>query len=90
MLIGQLFLNKLRKEHPGWSTAHKQEWGPFLLEYMFHNAAAMWKKEHQRHSWGLQAEMAEAMTPEHPFVWTLLGSVDSEILKVAEQVYGGM
>ena len=25
----------------GWSTAHKQEWGLFLLEHMIHNVAAM-------------------------------------------------
>ena len=33
-------------------------------------------------------ELAES-APEHPSVWTLLGSPDAEILKVAEQVYWG-
>ena len=32
--------------------------------------------------------MAE-LAPEHPSMWTLLGSPDEEILKVAEQVYRG-
>ena len=86
-LRGQLFLNEIRREHLGWSTIHKQEWGLFLLEHMLHNAASMRRKEHQRHSQALQASKVAA--PEHLFVWTLLGSMDSEILKVAEQVYRG-
>ena len=69
-LRGQLFLNKLRQEHPGWSTAHKQEWGLFLLAHLLHIAASMRRKEHQMYSWALQAEMAKVMTPEHPSMQT--------------------
>ena len=88
-LRGQLFLNVLRQECPGWSTAHKQEWDLFLLEHLLNNAASMRRKECQRCSQTLQAEMAEVMAPEHPSVWTLLGSMDAEILKIAKQVYQG-
>ena len=86
---GQLFLNELRRKHLGWSTACKHEWDLFLLECMLHNVAAMWRKEHQWCSWAPQVETAEATAPEYPLVWTLLGSLDSEILKVIEQVYRG-
>ena len=40
-LRGQMFLNELKREHLGWSTAQKQDWGLFLLEHMLHNVAAM-------------------------------------------------
>ena len=40
------------------------------------------------HSQGSQPEPAE-LVPEHPPVWTLVGSPDAEILRVAEQVYWG-
>ena len=56
---------------------------------MLHTVAAMWRKKCQRHSQTPQVEMAEVTTPEHPSMQTLLGSLDSKILKVAEQVYGG-
>ena len=56
---------------------------------MLHNVAAMLRKECQRHSQGSQLEMTE-LAPEHLFMQTLLGSPDSVILKVAEQVYGGV
>ena len=42
----QIFLDKLRIEHPGWTTTHRQEWGLFLLEHLLHNAAFVKKKEH--------------------------------------------
>ena len=84
-LQGQLFLDEIRREHPGWSTTHKQELGLFLLECMLHNAASMWSKEHQRCSQALQP--TKVTTPEHPFMMTILGSPDAEILKVSEQVY---
>ena len=42
---GQLYLERLRRDHPGWSTACHQEWGLFLLECLLHNAAAMQRKE---------------------------------------------
>ena len=87
-LQSQVFLNELRREHLGWSITQKQEWGLFLLECMLHNGVTIWKEECQRHSRGLQSEMAESV-PEHPSVQTLLGSCDTEILKVAEQVYQG-
>ena len=42
---GQLFLDEIRREHLGWSTACKQEWGLFLLYCMIHNTASMQRKE---------------------------------------------
>ena len=53
--------------------------GPFSLEVCALQCSFMQRKEHQRHSL--------VMTPEHPSVQTHLGSMDSEILKVAEQGY---
>ena len=44
-LRGHLFLDELRREHPGWKTIWHQEWGPFLLEHLFHNAAAVQRRE---------------------------------------------
>ena len=84
---GQLFLNELWQEHLGWSTAHKQVWGLFLLEHMLHSTASMRRKEWQRHSQALQ--VAKVMAPEHPPICTLLGSMDAELLKIAKQVYLG-
>ena len=78
----------MRKEHPGWNTACKQEWNLFLLEQMFHNAATMQHKEHQRCWLGLSLELTEA-APEHPSMWTLVGSKDSDLLQIAEQIYKG-
>ena len=52
---------------------------------MLHNAASMLRKEHQRYSHALQA--AKVMASEHPSVRTLLGSLDADILKVAEHIY---
>ena len=83
-----LFLNELHREHLDWSTTWKQELGLFLLDCMLHNLAAMQNKECQRCSQGSESETAES-APEHPSMWTLLGSPDAEILKVAEQVYRG-
>ena len=40
-LYSQLFSDKLHREHLGYSTAQKQEWGLFLLEYMLHYTATM-------------------------------------------------
>ena len=59
-----------------------------MLECLLHNVAAMEKKEHPRHSQGPEPETAE-LAPEHPSMWTLLGSPDKEILEVVEQVYRG-
>ena len=86
-LCSQLFLDEIRREHLGWSATHKQEWGLFLLKSMLHNAASMWRKEHWRHSQALQPTQVTA--PEHPSMGTLLGSLNTEILKVAEQVQRG-
>ena len=88
-LWGQMFLNELKREQPGWTTVHKQEWRLFLLEHLLHNVASMKKKEHQRCSQRLQVEAAEEMAPEHPSMWTLIVATDEAILQVAEQVYWG-
>ena len=73
-----------QREHLGWSTAQKQEWGLFLLECILHNVATMWRKEYQRCSWG--SKMAES-APEHPSMWTILGSPWFRDPKVEEHVY---
>ena len=78
----------MRKECQGWNTTCRQEWNLFLLEWMGHNTAAMWCKEHQRCSQGLPLEPTET-APEHPSVQTLIGSHDSELLQVMEQIYKG-
>ena len=83
-LRGQLFLNEFKKRTSGLEYHPKQEWRLFLL----HNMATMGRKEHQRFFQGSQSEMAE-LAPEHPSMWTLFKSPDSEILKVAEQGYRG-
>ena len=77
-----LFLIKFQREHLGWSTTQKQEWGLFLWEWMLHNVASLQRKECWRCFWGLQLELAKS-APEHPSVQTLLGSPDSEILRGA-------
>ena len=81
-LWSQMFLNKLHREHLGWSISQKQEWGLFLLKCMLHNVTAMQRKVHQRCSLGSESEMAKS-APELPSLQTLLGSPDAEILKVA-------
>ena len=87
-LQSQLFLDEMKKEHPIWNTAHRQEWSLFLLEQMFHNAADMQHKEHQRYSQGFPLEPPETAL-EHPSIWTLIGSSNSDLLWVAEQIYKG-
>ena len=84
-LQGQLYLSELRWEHLGWNTIQKQEWGLFLWEHLLHNAASMRRKKCQWCSWKLQAEMAKVMAPEYPSFWTLLGSMDVDILKITEK-----
>ena len=85
-LLSQLFLDKLKKECPGWNTTCRQEWNLFLLEWMFHNAAAMQHKRHQRHSHRLPLEPSEAVL-EHPSMQTLVGSRDTDLLQVTEWIY---
>ena len=89
----QVFLDELRKEHPGWRLIQHQEWRLFLLEHLFHNAATIWNKEQQQHAQRCphshQTAKAEEMAPEQPSVRSLLGSTDEEILVIAEKVYWG-
>ena len=61
---------------------------PVLLEWMFHNAAAMQHREHQSCTWGLPLEPTETAT-QHPSVQTVVGSRDSNLLQVIEQIYKG-
>ena len=88
-LQSQLFLDKMKKEHPGWNTACRQEWNLFLLEWMFHNATTMWPKVHQRcyHRFPLWEPSVTAI--EHPSMQTLVGSRNADFLQVAEQIYKG-
>ena len=65
ILRSQIFLDELRREHPGWTTTQRQEWG-LLLEHLFHYAAFMKKKEHQKHSQRSQGEETKEEAPEHP------------------------
>ena len=73
-LRSQIFLNELRREHLGWTTTYRQEWGLFLLEYMLHYVASMKKKEYQRHSQRSQKGETKEEAPEHPSVRALLGA----------------
>ena len=88
-LGSQIFHDKLIREHPGRTTAHRQEWVLFLLECLLHNAASMRKKEHQRCSQRSHAEEAEEVAPEHPFMRTLISATDDAIIQVAEQLHEG-
>ena len=88
-LRSQIFLNKLRREHPAWTTAHRQEWVLFILEHLLHNAASMKKKEHWRHSWRSQAEETKEVAPECPLIKTLKGATDDTIIQLVKQVYWG-
>ena len=88
ILWGQLFLDELHREHMGWTTTQKQEWGLFMLECLLHNTATMQRTECHRCSQGTELETAK-LAPEHPSMWTLLGSPNEEILEVVEQVYRG-
>ena len=53
---------------------------------MFHNVVTMQHTEHLRFSRGPLSE-TEEIAPEHPSVQALVGSQDSDILKVVEQIY---
>ena len=88
-LQSQNFLNELKRECPGCTTAHRQEWGLFLLECLLHNVASMRRKEYWRCSQRLSVEAAKEMALEHPSMRTLIGATDDTILQVAEQVYQG-
>ena len=85
-LWSQLFLDEMKKEHPGRNATCRQEWNLFLLERMFHNATTMWHKELQRHPCRFPLEPSET-TWEHPSMWTLIGSKDANLLQVTEQIY---
>ena len=62
-------------------------WSLFLLEHLLDNTASMRRKEQQMCFQALQVETTKATAPEHPSVYTLLGSMDTDILNDAEQVY---
>ena len=64
-LRSHIFLNELWREHPGWTIAHRQEWGLFLLEWPLHYVAFMKKKEHWRHSQRSWGEETEEQAPDH-------------------------
>ena len=49
-LQGQHYLDELKREHLGWRTTCHQEWGLFLLDNLLHNAAAMQRREQERHT----------------------------------------
>ena len=86
----QIFLDELKREHPGWITTNRQEWRLFLLEHLLHNVTSMREKEHQRCSQRQQAEEAKEAAPENPSVRTLIGAIDDAIFQVAEHVYQGV
>ena len=78
----------MKKEHPGQDATCRQELNLFLLERMFHNATTIWHKELQRYPCGIPLEPSETAL-EDPSVWTLVGSEDSDLLQIAEQIYKG-
>ena len=86
----QLFLDELQKEFPRWKVIWHLEWRLFLLEWLFHKVATMRKREMQQylqrclHSH--QSMTAEETAPVNPFVRSLLGSTNDEVLEVAEEV----
>ena len=92
-LVWQLFLDELRKEHPGWRLILHEEWRLFLLECLFHNATTMRNKEWQQHAQRCptltKPPWMKETAPEQPSVRNLLWSMDEEILEIAEQVYLG-
>ena len=75
----------MKKECPGRDPTYRQEWNIFLSERMFHNAT-MRHKELQRNPCGIPLELSET-TLEHSSVWTLVGSEDSDLLQITEQIY---
>ena len=87
-LKSQLFLGEMKKECLGQNTTHKQEWNLFLLEWMFHNATAMWCKECQRHPCRISLEPPDTAL-EHPGVQFLVESRDANLLQLAEWIYKG-
>ena len=88
----QLFLDELRKINSNWSVAHRQEWGLFLLEHLFHTTASMRWRERQWQRYQCTCshhlEIAKKMAPIHPSLRNLLGSSEEEILKITEEVTG--
>ena len=61
---------QLRREHLGLKTILCQEWRLFLLERLFHNAAAMHRKNNSSTCKGAptpqQIDVAKEMAAEHP------------------------
>ena len=55
---------------------------------MFRNATTMWHKELQRCPCGIPLEPLE-IALENSSVQTLVGSKDTNLLQVAEQIYNG-
>ena len=50
----------------------------------------MWRREQQcDNDAPYQATVAEDMAPKQPSVWVLLGSIDKDILGMAEDIYCG-
>ena len=83
-----LYFDKLDRKHPDgvW-----QEWGMFLLEWLFCTASTMRKMEQQcfRQSCYPQAIAAVDNDPMQPSVWILLGSMNEDNLRVAKDIYHG-
>ena len=55
---------------------------------MFHNSTTRRCKKLQRCPCGIPLEPSETAL-EHPSVWTLVGSEDSDLLQIAKQIYKG-
>ena len=90
----QLILDEMRKTNSNLSVTHRQKWGLFLLEHLFHAAAFLWQKERQwqtnLHTHFHHLEKAKKTAPNHPSVRSLLGSSEEMILKIIEGVYQGV
>ena len=79
----QLYLDEMRKEHQGWNRSGACFFGTNVSQHSSYVA--------QRASEVLQRTPLEVeeTAPKHPNVWALVGSKDSDILWVAEQIYRG-
>ena len=89
----QLYLDELGRDCPRWSITRRQEWGLFLLEWLFHTATAIWRRKLQHQMWRCPhshlTTAAKDTGLKQQKVQTLLGSTHEEILELAREVYLG-
>ena len=88
---GNFTLDELDRNHLGWSQAWQQEWGLFLLEWLFYTASTMRKREQQCFRWRCPpwATVVGDTAPVQSSVWILLGFTNEDILRVTKDIYHG-